>query len=164
MGDHSKVCTFNPAVQHRRCQEEANEVVEAEAEERRRQTEAQEAETIAARRQDTCNCHPDDWCTCGAARIAEEDLQLAACATTIRDTTSAPLYLCNELNRDEDTLKEVWSRFKEANSKRVLEPDARGPEAPGPGSGGTRPTLQAPKPGSMPAWSPLRRPLCPRPS
>ena len=84
MGDHSKECTFNPAVQHRRWQEEANEAAKAKAEERRRQQdykrqgEAQEAETIAARRQgevdtgppthDTCNCHPENWCTCGAPR------------------------------------------------------------------------------------------------
>ena len=80
-------------------EEEATEARREAAEERRRerdyrrQRKAQEAEASTARQlaaeagtgppiHTTCNCHRDDWCTCGAARIAEEHLQPATHATT----------------------------------------------------------------------------------
>ena len=114
-------------------EEEATEARREAAEERRRERDyrrlrkAQEAEASTARQlaaeagtgppiHTTCNCHRDDWCTCGAARIAEEHLP-STHATTALDMTSAPLQLCTELNINMDRLEEAWWAYRATKSK-----------------------------------------------
>ena len=78
----------------------------------------------------TCDCHRVDWCTCGTARIAKDQLQPATYGTKAFNMIYASktksgevheLYrnLCTELNMDADKLEEAWRAYRAAKSKAV---------------------------------------------
>ena len=100
-----------------------------------------EARQIAAENEakaedyDTCTCPWIDWCTCGAARIAEERMQMDAQSPMAFDMISASTSesgeinenyrnLCTETNMDSRMLERAWQTYRTAAQtlKKITEP------------------------------------------
>ena len=147
MKSHSTGCLYNPAAvketMHRREQQAGERTRRWAAEDEARaqrwaaedKAEAQswadgaEALRIAAENEaqaenyDTCTCPWIDWCTCGAASIAEERMQMNAQSLTAFDMISVSMSesgeiqenyrnLCTKINMDSSTLEKTWQTYR----------------------------------------------------